>query len=56
MICPLLLSQTKLFLVYLAFNVADSVTYCRDLVTSVYVWNLDVELLLEVHDKLYDVK
>ena len=54
--CPFCLFQTKLFSVYLVLNVLDSIAYCRDLITCILVWNLYLELLLEIHDKFNDIK
>ena len=48
--------QTKLFCIYFVLDVLDSITYSCDLITSVIIWNLNIELLLEIHDKLNDVE
>ena len=48
--------KIKLLLVYLLLDVLDSLTNCSDLISSLVIWNLDIEMSFEIHDKLYDVK
>ena len=50
------IAMVPLFVWCFFLDVLDSVAYCSDLITCIIIWNLDIELLLEIHDKLYDVK